>query len=40
MKVKDKHSILRFQPLSVPKIVVYTDASFGNLVDGGSQGDI
>ena len=40
MKVKDKHSSLRFQPLSVLKIVVYTDAPFGYLAYGGSQGDI
>ena len=37
-KAKDRQSSLQFQPLAAPKIVVYTDASFGNLADGGSQG--
>ena len=38
LKLKEKQLNLRFQPIKYPKLIVYTDASFGNLLDGGSQG--
>ena len=38
-KVKDNQYTLRYQPLDLPfKIVLFTDAAFGNLSDGGSEG--
>ena len=38
-KIKDNQYKLRYQPLDLPfKIVLLTDAAFGNLGDGGSQG--
>ena len=37
-KIKDNQYTLRYQPLDLPsKIVLFTDAAFGNLSDGGSQ---
>ena len=38
-KIKDNQYTLRYQPLHLPfKVVLFTDAAFGNLSDGGSQG--
>ena len=38
-KIKDNQYKLRYQRLDLPfKIVSFTDAAFGNLIDGGSQG--
>ena len=38
-KIKDNQYTLRYRPLDLPfKIVLFTDAAFGNLSDGGSQG--
>ena len=37
-KIKDNQYTLRYLPLNLPlKIVLFTDAAFGNLSDGGSQ---
>ena len=37
-KIKDNQYKLRYLPLNLPlKIVLFTDAAFGNLSDGGSQ---
>ena len=39
-KIKDNQHTLRYQGLDLPfKIVLFTDAAFGNLSDGGSQGE-
>ena len=38
-KIKDNQYALRYQPIDLSfRIVLFTDAAFGNLSDGGSQG--